>query len=183
MKYANRKFDSVDEMDEVLIRNWNATVGEEDLIYHLGDVSLTREDKTLSVLSRLNGNKYLILGNHEKSVMKKSYNREMFDTIRDMAELKIDDTEVKGGKQSIVLCHYAMRVWNKSHHGAIHLYGHSHDSLDNHGEYWGKSMDVGVDSAYRILGEYRPFSYDEIKDILSKRDVNEVDHHVNNRNK
>lgn len=181
MEYANRQFNSVDEMDEELIRAWNDTVGENDVIYHLGDVALTREDKTNSILSRLNGIKHLIIGNHEKSVMKKSYNRDLFESISDKLEIKTPDTDVRGGNQAIVLCHYAMRVWNKSHHGAWQLYGHSHDSLDTHGNYWGKSMDVGVDSAYRILGEYRPFSYDEIKGILSKRDVHEIDHHVSRK--
>lgn len=68
-----------------------------------------------------------------------------------------------------MLFHYAMRVWNKSHHGSIHLYGHSHDSLDKDGEYNGLSMDVGMDSAYRIFGEYRPFQIVEIIDIMNKR--------------
>ena len=70
-----------------------------------------------------------------------------------------------------------MRVWNKSHHGAYHLYGHSHDSMED--KEWGKSMDVGVDSAFRILGEYRPFSFDEIKGILDKRELYTIDHHEN----
>lgn len=84
------------------------------------------------------------------------------------------------GKQEIIMSHYAMRVWNRSHHGAIHLYGHSHDSLDNPargGSEWGKSMDVGIDSAKRILGEYRPFSLSEILDIMSNREALIVDHH------
>ena len=55
------------------------------------------------------------------------------------------------------------------------LYGHSHDSLEY--EAWGKSMDVGVDAAFRILGQYRPFSYEEIKAIMDKRDIKVLDHH------
>ena len=79
-------------------------------------------------------------------------------------------------KQFIVMCHYGMRVWNKSHHGSWMLYGHSHDSMEH--ETWGRSMDVGVDSAYRILGEYRPFNLREIKNIMEKREHNPVDHHL-----
>ncbi len=54
--------------------------------------------------------------------------------------------------------------------------GHSHDSLEY--QSWGKSMDVGVDSAARILGEYRPFRFNEIKSILDKREKMVVDHHT-----
>lgn len=98
----------------------------------------------------------------------KSYTKDRFDWIRDMAEINVNG-------QHIVLCHYAMRVWNKSHRGSWHLYGHSHNSLET--EVWGRSMDVGVDSAKVILGDYRPFSFDEISRILSKREFKGVDHH------
>lgn len=156
-------------MNEELIRIWNEHVGQFDDVYHLGDFALTSPKKTLSILERLNGNIHLIKGNHEKSVLEKSYCRDKFVWIKDKHEFYID-------KQFIVLLHYGMRVWNKSHHGSWHLYGHSHDSMEH--EVWGRSMDVGVDSAARILGEYRPFSYEEIARIMSKREHNPVDHHL-----
>lgn len=160
-------------MNEELIKNWNALISDDDEVYHLGDVSLGSPEKTKEILYRLNGKIYLINGNHEKSVLSKSYNRDRFEWIKDYHELKINN---EGGKSMIVMCHYAMRVWNKSHHGAYHLYGHSHDSLEY--QSWGKSMDVGVDSAARILGEYRPFKFNEIKSILDKREKMVVDHHT-----
>ena len=150
-------------MNEEMIKNWNALISDNDEVYLLGDVSLTNADKTSDILNRLNGRLYLIKGNHEKSVMSKSYNRDRFEWIKDYYELKIHD---EGERAMFVMCHYAFRVWNKSHHGSYHLYGHSHDSLDTHNSEWGKSMDVGVDSAARILGEYRPFRLNEIKNIL-----------------
>lgn len=170
IRFSNRPFENVDDMNEEIIRAWNSVVGEEDDVYHLGDVSLGRADKTIGILNRLNGNIHLIRGNHEKSVLDKEYTRNRFTWIKDYYELKTNSN------LTIVMCHYAMRVWNRSHHGAIHLYGHSHDSLDLEGN-WGKSMDVGVDSAYRILGEYRPFNLKEIIDIMSKREVKVIDHH------
>jgi len=181
IRYSNRPFDSVEEMDEELIKNWNAVVGENDIVYHIGDVSLTKYDKTLHILSRLNGRKHLITGNHEKSVMSKEYNRQMFESINQLKKIYVEDPDVKGGKQAIVLCHFAMRVWDKSHHGAWHLYGHSHDSLEY--EKWGKSMDVGVDAAARVLGEYRPFSYEEVKAIMNKREIKVLDHHTGRNEK
>jgi len=157
-------------MNEELIKAWNRVVGEDDEVYHMGDVSLTNANKTQEILYRLNGKIYLIHGNHEKSALSKQYNRDRFEWIKPKAEIRIDG-------QDITLDHYAGRVWNKSHRGAIHLYGHSHDSLDKNG-HWGKSMDVGVDSAYRILGEYRPFSFREIMNIMNRRDIHEIDHHT-----
>lgn len=169
IKFCNRPFENVEQMNEALIKAWNDVVDKDDDVYHLGDVSLTNSKNTLNILKRLNGNKYLITGNHEKSVLSNELTRKQFIWIKDKHEFYV-------GSQMIVLCHYGMRVWNKSHHGAIHLYGHSHDSMED--TPWGRSMDVGVDSAFRILGEFRPFSFDEIKAIMDTRTDNPVDHHV-----
>lgn len=173
IKYANRPFEDSGEMDEALIANWNDLIANDDEVYHLGDFSLTDPNRTDKILNRLNGKIYLIKGNHEKSVLKKSFTRDRFEWIKDYYELTINNERMK---QMICLSHYAHRVWNKSHHGSFHLYGHSHDSLEY--QPWGKSMDVGVDTAARILGEYRPFSFNEIKSILDKREKMVVDHHT-----
>jgi len=169
IKYSGRPFKDADHMNEELIKSWNNMISEEDEVYHLGDVSLTTPEKTQEILKRLNGKIYLIKGNHEKSVMMKSYNRDRFTWIKDLEEVQIEG-------QKIVLCHYSMRVWNKSHHGTWMLYGHSHGHLE--GEVWGRSMDVGVDAAFKLFGEYRPFSLQEVTNILSKREFKGVDHHM-----
>jgi hypothetical protein len=73
----------------------------------------------------------------------------------------------------LFLSHYSHRVWNGSHKGITHLYGHSHGLIDD----FNKSMDVGVDVAYRMFGEWRPFHLNEIIDIMSKKIISPVDHH------
>ena len=87
---------------------------------------------------------------------------------------------VKEGGVTFFMSHYAHRVWDKSHHGRIHLYGHSHASLEH--EAYGKSMDVGVDAYYRLHGRYEPFSLTEILHIMKLRDVKIIDHHNSNTN-
>jgi len=58
-----RPFESVEEMDEVMVENWNNVVGDKDRVYHLGDVVINR--RALQILSRLKGRKVLIKGNHD----------------------------------------------------------------------------------------------------------------------
>jgi calcineurin-like phosphoesterase family protein len=58
-----RPWDSVEEMDEEMVKRWNETVGPKDKVYHLGDVVINR--KALATLDRLNGDKVLIKGNHD----------------------------------------------------------------------------------------------------------------------
>ena len=66
LEYENRPYGSVEEMEKSLIRNWNSVVGKEDTVYHLGDFGFCNIDSTSSILSRLNGNKNLIMGNHDR---------------------------------------------------------------------------------------------------------------------
>ncbi len=66
IKYENRPFTNVDEMDTTLISNWNKAVGKGDKVFILGDVSFYNKEKTKSIFEMLNGNKILILGNHDK---------------------------------------------------------------------------------------------------------------------
>jgi len=163
IKYDGRPFKDVSHMDEEIINNHNEVVDPEDDFYFLGDLSFNRR-ATESYLQRLNGNKFFIGGNHDYSDTIKLY--EKYGTyLGNLAEI-----DVAG--QRIVICHYSMRVWNKSHHGAWHLYGHSHHSLpdDPHA----LSIDVGINGkGYN----YRPLSFRQIKAIMAKKDYKPKDHH------
>jgi len=60
------KFDTIEEHDEDIIEKWNSVVGKNDLVYHLGDVAVGEDSSCLKPLHRCNGQKILILGNHDK---------------------------------------------------------------------------------------------------------------------
>ena len=75
LKFADEKgnairpgFDSVEHMDETLIENWNACVKPEDRVYHLGDVIMGDRSRFEPIMRRLNGQKRLIVGNHDDIV-------------------------------------------------------------------------------------------------------------------
>ena len=103
LKYTDRPFSSVEEMDEALIENWNNRVGDDDEIYHLGDVALCSPNKLRKVLARLKGKIYLIRGNHDKSASACS---DRFEWIKDYYELEVADKNGYQGKQLIILFHY-----------------------------------------------------------------------------
>ena len=169
IRYSNRPFSDLEEMHERLIESWNELVKPGDTIYHLGDFALSwgkKSDELIdAVLSRLNGQKWLITGNHDREEV---VNNRQWVKVLPYHELKVD----RGGehKQRIVLSHYSMRSWNQSHRGSWMLHGHSHGNLSDIG---GKSCDVGVDS-----WNYRPVSIDVMECYMSQRDIRAVDHHV-----
>jgi len=168
IQYSKRPFSSVEDMNEALIKNWNDRVGQYDTVYHLGDFAFMPYDDLKKTARRLNGIKHLIRGNHDKEIMKNKNDllaSRTFASIQDYYELKHEGAH-------IILFHYGQRVWNKSHHGSIMLYGHSHGSLPP----FGKSVDVGVDCK-EITEEYRPVSFDEVISYMKKREFVAVDHH------
>ena len=170
IKYCNRPFNSAQEMDEALIRNWNLRVQPDDTIYHIGDFAFVDGPKLIRILERLNGRKILVHGNHDKPVKSSQQAREMFEQCADYLEIYVQDPTVIGAKQHIVLCHYAMLVWNKSHHMSWMLHGHSHGSLTY--PYKARILDVGVDSH-----SYAPISYEEVKQKMKEIVPEAVDHH------
>lgn len=77
-------------------------------------------------MSNLNGNKHLIIGNHDKKFLKNRDFREQFVEVTNYKEITLDDREKKG----IVLCHYPIPCFNHHYYGWYHLYGHVHNSFE-----------------------------------------------------
>lgn len=166
IRYSNRPFKDVHEMDEALIANWNATVPKNGIVYSLGDFSFARIERVMEVLEQLNGNIIMVGGNHDHEIWKNRHKLLASGLVKEITPYK----EIRVQGQFICLFHYGCRVWNKSHHGSWLLYGHSHDSLPP----LGKSVDVGVDST-AILGKavYRPFTFQEVKAFMDAREAHE----------
>lgn len=205
MKYCNRPFRSVEEMDATLIANINDRVGKNDILYHLGDWSFCR-DKWGIVAAAESFRKQirckevvLIWGNHDpkpNTQIRSNFAR-LFDGCHDILDFSLPERFNRDGyARNMVLCHYSMMVWNKSHHGAWHGYGHSHGTLPERSN--ALSMDLGVDAvAARMAAacakadplnqnprnflnpkEYAPISVDEVAKILNARDFVGIDHHA-----
>ncbi len=159
IRFSERPFESLEEMNETLIQRWNEKVGPKDDVFHLGDVGLCSPAELKPILDRLNGNIFLVKGNHEKSAVAC---KDRFTWVKDYYELKVDDPEAKGGRRLLILFHYAMRTWRSSHHGSFQLYGHSHGNLPDDPE--ARAIDVGVD-----CHDFYPISYEEVREIILQK--------------
>lgn len=165
-KYSNRPFPNVEVMNDAILKNINDKVGRQDRLYFLGDFCFNPK-RIKEFRERINcSNFYFIYGNHDQSIRHNAENRRLFIWCKELEEIKV-------GEQSITLCHYAMRVWNKSHYGAYQLYGHSHGSLPDDPN--ALAMDVGVDP-----NNFQPLSFDDIREAMSKKVWRAVDDHVPN---
>ena len=146
--FCNRPFNTVEEMNEGLINNWNAVVSPQDVVYHLGDFGFMSAAEMTKIINRLNGNINFVPGNHDKQLVKIS----RLNICAPIHELKIDHTFV-------VLSHYPMLSWNRSNHGSLMLHGHSHGTQQY--PHAMRIHDVGVD-----VNGYAPVSFEVIKQKL-----------------
>ena len=121
IKYDNRPFETIEEMDVELIKRWNNKVNKNDTVYILGDISWYNDQKTVEIYSQLNGVKRLINGNHDRIHGKV---KNCFETIKDYDEIKVDNI-------TIIVSHYPIHMYNHHYHGAIMLYGHVHNSHED----------------------------------------------------
>jgi len=164
IKYCNRPFTSLEEMNRTLIENWNATVQQDDEIYIVGDFAFGKPETVHQLTQRLNGKKYLIRGNHDKFLKDYEQYESDFEWIKDYAEITVD-------KIRYILFHYPIVEWAHYYRGAIHCYGHIHGhpaaqgtlenlhSLPSQPGYRlpGRCVNVGVD-----VNGFRPISSHEV---------------------
>lgn len=174
-----RDFDTVEQMNVALIKGINDHVKQDDVLYFCGDWSFAGIENIWNFRKQLIVKEiHYILGNHchhlevNNFICEAGCNaQDLFTSVQHYKRISIDG-------QSIVLFHYPMRSWENMSKGGWALTGHCHNSMK--GEY-GKSLDIGVDTVFEMFGEYRPFSFEEIRKIMNKREIMVVDHHVNNR--
>jgi len=153
IRYCNRPFADTEEMNEIILQRLNSCVKPTDTLYFLGDFCLCRPENVQAYRNRLASKTiHFMEGNHDKITRKFPH---LFASWNSLAEIHV-------GKQGIVLCHYAMRVWPHHAQGAWHLYGHSHGNLPD--EPLSLSMDVGVDTH-----DFRPWHFDEIQAVMKAK--------------
>lgn len=147
-----------EEHDEWLLREvFNKYVQKKDDVYVLGDVSMAKRSEAQKWVARMQGNKHLICGNHDKSV----------DHLGNWCEV----TQIKDFTYSrfglnihIVLCHYCLLSYNRQIHGSWHVFGHSHcRPLEGQPKL---SFDVGIDR----IGIWRPYNLYEICKIMNGKE-------------
>lgn len=150
-----QRFSSVEEMNQTIIDRCNAKAGPTDALYVLGDLAWGRPELVVPLLTQLRCRQIrLVYGNHTQTDRKLS---PQFQWAKDYAEV------VSGG-HTLILFHYAMRVWNKSHYGSWALYGHSHGQLPDDPQ--ARSMDVGVD-----CHDFYPLSIADIADHMARKAI------------
>ena len=152
LKLCNRPFETIEEMNETLIENWNHRVSGMDTVYIVGDMFFRCSDSE-AILRRLKGKKRLIVGNHDSSWMNKVDLNRYFVSVDRLLE-------ISDGKHALTLCHYPLLTWNHAKKSYM-IHGHIH--ADTSADYFplicnrSNVLNAGVD-----INGFMPVSFDEL---------------------
>lgn len=153
LTFDNRPFKDIGEMDRVLIENWNSRITKNDQVYILGDVALHNEKPYSWYLSQLKGQKHLIVGNHDRKLLKDNDAMQYFVSVDYYLE-------VTDEKKRLILSHYPIAEWNGFHRESYHLYGHIHNNTKDTYQYM-KQFDRALNAGCMING-YMPVTFNEL---------------------
>ena len=148
IQYCQRPFTSIEEMDHEIIERHNKVVNKSDIVIHAGDFTLIKDRRVAheKYISKLKGDHIFLKGSHDR----------WLSGAAQIWEKRLE-------KHYIVVCHYALRVWARSHYGSWNLYGHSHNKLPS----IGKSHDIGVDG-----NNFYPYNLEQIIKIMEGKPDN-----------
>lgn len=154
IKFCNRPFKDIKEMDEVLIENWNNRVMADDTVYLLGDL-IFRSDKHASwYIEKLNGIKHLILGNHDYKWIKNCNLQKYFASVSTYIE-------INDGETRLAISHYPMLSWGGAARGTLHIHAHVHNNREGFVFETLQQMDNAFNAGVEI-NEYKPVTLEEL---------------------
>lgn len=170
IKYCNRPFNNVDEMDEALINNWNAKVPKDGIVYHLGDFAWGSINYWKKIREQLNGEIILIYGNHDEKYLNNKLMYKLFKEVTPQKKIWIN-------KIPIYMNHYPFLCFGGSYKGlgaTWQLFGHVHsnprseEGLDHKRlvNCFPTQYDVGVDN-----NNFTPISFDELYSYINNRQM------------
>lgn len=121
---CKRPFLSLSDYEVALIKKWNSKVSDEDTVYVLGDISNGDVKHTKDFFEKLNGNKHLIVGNHDEEY----YEEYLKEGIVLSA---VHAKYIEDNKRLVFLCHYPVMDWKYGNKTIHHIYGHIHNKTIN----------------------------------------------------
>lgn len=163
---ANRDFISINHHNDIMVSNINNTVGEDDILFLLGDFVFGGFENIKIFRNRINCKEiYFVLGNHDHHIKNNRENiQDCFTSVSTELNVIIDDN-------LFIMYHYPINEWVEGQKGSYHLFGHVHSDTKNRFFNGGRSMDVGIDGH----PEFRPYNIKEVLFLLKDKEI--IKHH------
>lgn len=170
IEFCGRPHKSLEDMHDAIVEDHNRVVMRGDRVWIVGDFSFGETYETSRILERMNGQKFLVKGNHD-------HQRRINGVVgyADVFHYK----ELKFGEDHVILSHFPMLMWNRAHHGAYHLHGHCHGNIRYPAPLAkARIFDVGIDHLFKLNGSYSPVDWEWLRNRLVGNEHVPIDHHA-----
>lgn len=168
-KGGMRDFPDEVVMSHAIAENINDKIKEDHSLILAGDFSFGNKDKIIAARQLIKcKNVYLVLGNHCYGILKNNLQYLFTKTWGDWDVSCLVKFDI--GDKRYVVSHYALRVWEDSHHGVRNLFSHSHGTLPDDPN--ALAFDIGMDAQ-----DLQPLNFIDVEKIISKKVYKSVDHH------
>lgn len=165
IRFCDRPYEDEKDMGRSLIFNWNSVVGENDIVFVLGDTFWFNDSKSIKkVTNELNGEIYVLPGNHDEFEHWDKVDASKVHLCQDVCVMWLDSEDNRWGKKlyEIWMSHYPMMTWPHRENGAMQLFGHIHSKegrtgVDQDLPLYNNQLDVGCD-----YWNYYPVSFEEV---------------------
>lgn len=175
IRFCERPFENEKQMGTKLIENWNDTVGDNDIVFVLGDTFWFNDSRNIKkVLSSLNGKTiYILPGNHDDFNAYHRVDDPRIVLLDDVNVMWLESENNRGWKKKIYevwMSHYPMMTWPHRDNGAFQFFGHihsqqgKHEGVDQDLPLHYNQLDVGCD-----YWSYKPVNFEELKTIIESK--------------
>lgn len=192
-----RGFPGFEEMNAHMVEQWNSKVRDRDDVYILGDFSIAKADATAKILRQLKGKLHLLIGNHDKYLADRSFDRSLFRSIEPYQE-------IRDNGRLVILSHYPVFCYKGQYRRdkagnplTYMLYGHVHDTHDEKliNRFIMETRETKVTSKYVaeplpipcsmincfcMFSDYKPLTLSEWIDVDRKRRAEQPDRRIDN---
>lgn len=170
-------FNSVDEMNETIVTNINSMVSDNDTLYILGDIAFMAPGKACDYLKRINGEKVVVWGNHDRKLRASSE----FASQKGLMGVKFDADyvsrhfEVDGYKSGVVMMHFPIYSFEGQLNGGAHVHGHCHSVRARRNTFGDKRrvQDIGMDTNFMM-----PYNLEDVIREMRTRELDSSDYHA-----
>lgn len=170
---CKRPYKSIDEMESIVLNNWNNKVKDEDIVYVLGDIAKDDDITSIQIFNKLKGHKHLIIGNHDHLILEDIMKSNIFESIK-FINLIMDNN------RKVCICHYPLMDWMEFNREGILVYGHIHNKTPKNGYAYKLMKDYYLNlPAYNCGVDVCGFEPRTLDELIHLKEVNKDEPYIN----
>ena len=159
IEYCNRPFDSLEEMNQTLITNWNQTISPSDKVLFLGDLAMAPKEQAINYFRQLNGNITFIRGNHDGDNLDET--------------IQVFETVTFKNKGIRYICSHYPKFPPTENHLTYNLHGHTHNNETDDYPFWNPNHNTFNFSVE--LTNYRPVPFSKINEFVTEQESHRME--------